>query len=81
MCTPPAIRGQGMHTSVRQYDCGTFVIFSLPTISQLVSLCVAAQPADCKMCRLLHDISKLTSQSQLTFPVHAAGFYKHDFSP
>jgi len=63
------------------YSYALAVLLSHPTVGELVSLCVAAQPADGKMRRLLHDIAELTSQGKLTLSLHAAGFHKHDLSP
>lgn len=51
-----------------------------PTVGELVSLGVAAQPADGQVSRLLHDVPQLPREGELALPVHPARFHKHDLA-
>lgn len=52
----------------------------LPTVGELVSLGVAAQPADGQVSWFLHDVPQLARECQLPLALHAARLHKHDLS-
>ena len=50
------------------------------TVGELVGFSVRSEPADGQMCRLFHNVSQLTSQSELTISLHSTRLHKHDLS-
>lgn len=68
-------KGQQLAKAFKQQQAGHIL-----TVGQLVALGVGSQPADGQVSRLLHDVSQLTGQGQLTVSLHTTGLHKHDLA-